>query len=71
MDVLKTRSFRPLLFPHEQEVATVMAGLADVGVLRRLLGDYHHVLGAQSLERVGDSCVGDPLASPFRLCVNR
>ncbi len=30
-----------LTFPHEQEVTTVMASLADVGVLWGLLGGYH------------------------------
>ena len=30
------------LAPDEQEVAAVVAGLADVGVLRRLFGGDHH-----------------------------
>ena len=44
--------------PHEQEVATVMASLADVGVLRRLPGGDHYRAG-----RVGEQ-LGAPRRSP-------
>ncbi len=38
----KRNGNRTLLFPDEKEIAAVVAGLADVGVLRRLFGGDHH-----------------------------
>ena len=39
---LSGHSLERLTLPHEQEVAAVVTSIANVGVLRRLLGGDHH-----------------------------
>ena len=53
--LLMTLSGHPperLTLPHEQEVAAVLAGLADVSILWSLLGGDHHQL-TDGIEQLG------------------